>query len=1355
MGDFNARKRSLDVCEEEGSGNPKQDFDLSECDTQTDDSKQPDCPVSGGITPESVDSDSRLDTTELHPPQCKASDTRDLTSESPVVIENTEPAAPEDSIVSGQYDPGVLPGPVHNNQEAVLNTQEDAERSTVQQSNKPRSLSQEKAITEEQTEQLLTGESVTTITENSQAFRASPPSETKDLNNARLATVSEETSESNKASIAKLNQSTEEEESESRATPFASKSTSNEDVLPDEVESGDPDANRQSEESLTVSTATAGDLLEKLPTTRSPGVILRDKPGLGSPSSKRQSLPPNFFSELGSPVPPPRKNSPRKKSFKSSAAPPPPASAPSSPSIQQAPVPPGSESKDSRTGSIVSSSRSERSSSDSSNLICPALTHHQHLSSHSSTSPSTSERSTPATSPSSERNSRGTSPKRRAPRAPLQSPNRSYTSSPNSRVSLHSLSQSPPKSRAPAPPDVSRLCSNTSPNISIGSPASSGERDQLADRRSYSTPGSIQNAPVPPPRLKRRSHQVKPSDTRLCNSAIEDHILLVDRAELKRKHQSLPIESFDLDEEIKARHASGSAPSEANELSVDLTNTQNYQEPYEDMEARQRRLELENMRAHLFGYEEAQTGDFGETKHSPEAKSTAQFVDKGRGGMSGSPESLDSSQVIQDGSPPSQVLLSLGAGDQAHIFTNVPVRSSTDSAFSSSKHNSTPEKSKITLNFTDEVDDSNGYLYESRSPLQVDRGADPSKRLDQLIGVQADNHQPYKTVLNLSDSDIKTDDNIHMYGKVSPDQKSRIVLSLDSPKHTPESSRRNTVPEGSSSTVVYVQEDTSLRTHPQVGDDGYKTDIYVGSSSTYESKSNYEESENSMAQDLLDLSRSEAIQSEEDSDMSDNEANFHATFEPHVHTDEAETDKTVASRVDPDEEFSGVTLVSYTSPGETPETFSRASPPSEVKERVTSGVVLNLSPPSYPQPVPVESPGEQGTPGPVKLTRITRLESPPAETYDKRLKLEIKTPPVSLIESPPPLSTSTPLHPLSPPHPLLPPPPLSPAPPLSPPPPLSFASPLGPLSPLSPPGELDLRLALDGRDILDQSPSSDKVENRSSGAPRAVAYNNDNTSDNPATVVRTGTTVYHSAGPGIGSRARPSGNNKPVIPGPASSAGNSGSHADNVDDFTANPSPNRVTVNLAGQLDWHSGATTTSTTSTNSTSTTESSTGSQPDLVTISSSADPTMDPITGLRKTGSVTPVDKAIRFVATTEPTFRMTKKLDPDIGKELESERETLMDSMRVRRKKLDTWVPGVELEDTNPQYKTESEIRYEQRKNRGDRNEDIRWEKPPDVIPTQDVMATLAIYAQGKKPGKWEQREELGPGCGQPTVGMALC
>ena len=120
-----------------------------------------------------------------------------------------------------------------------------------------------------------------------------------------------------------------------------------------------------------------------------------------------------------------------------------------------------------------------------------------------------------------------------------------------------------------------------------------------------------------------------------------------------------------------------------------------------------------------------------------------------------------------------------------------------------------------------------------------------------------------------------------------------------------------------------------------------------------------------------------------------------------------------------------------------------------------------------------------------------------------------------------------------------------------------------------------------------------------------------------------------------------------------------------------------------------------------------------------------TMDPITGLKRTGVVSPTDKAMVFMHSTEPVIRVKKKED-GINPALEEERETILEEMKVRTKKAETWLPEDELPRQGE--KTESERAYEERRV----NLKEQGEKYTIVQPQQSALRYQA--AQPKKPGK---------------------
>ncbi len=143
-----------------------------------------------------------------------------------------------------------------------------------------------------------------------------------------------------------------------------------------------------------------------------------------------------------------------------------------------------------------------------------------------------------------------------------------------------------------------------------------------------------------------------------------------------------------------------------------------------------------------------------------------------------------------------------------------------------------------------------------------------------------------------------------------------------------------------------------------------------------------------------------------------------------------------------------------------------------------------------------------------------------------------------------------------------------------------------------------------------------------------------------------------------------------------------------------------------------------------------------PDLVT-------DMDPLTGLRITGVSSPVEKARRFVESTESTMKVRKKdgdsgdpLSPDqiqISKELEMERAEILQRTRVRAKKMDTWMSTDQNQPSSykeSQYgnisgteKSESERKYEERKKKMSEKKAVIVQQPPDVVPVQPKHPTL--------------------------------
>ena len=102
------------------------------------------------------------------------------------------------------------------------------------------------------------------------------------------------------------------------------------------------------------------------------------------------------------------------------------------------------------------------------------------------------------------------------------------------------------------------------------------------------------------------------------------------------------------------------------------------------------------------------------------------------------------------------------------------------------------------------------------------------------------------------------------------------------------------------------------------------------------------------------------------------------------------------------------------------------------------------------------------------------------------------------------------------------------------------------------------------------------------------------------------------------------------------------------------------------------------------------------------------MDPLTGLRKTTPLSPIDKARLFMEGTELTYKVTKKdsddsstpLSPEqvaLSLSLTHERHEIMDAVRMRTKRMDSWT-GDTIEVDSNKSKSSSERKYEERKKR---------------------------------------------------------
>lgn len=104
------------------------------------------------------------------------------------------------------------------------------------------------------------------------------------------------------------------------------------------------------------------------------------------------------------------------------------------------------------------------------------------------------------------------------------------------------------------------------------------------------------------------------------------------------------------------------------------------------------------------------------------------------------------------------------------------------------------------------------------------------------------------------------------------------------------------------------------------------------------------------------------------------------------------------------------------------------------------------------------------------------------------------------------------------------------------------------------------------------------------------------------------------------------------------------------------------------------------------------------------------MDPKTGLRKTGVSTPVEKALIFAESTETTIRFRKREksnedDNNEGDVINDSRREIMESNRMTKKSVSAWTPDQENEKEEEgniahMTKSESEVLYEERKMKRD-------------------------------------------------------
>ena len=110
-----------------------------------------------------------------------------------------------------------------------------------------------------------------------------------------------------------------------------------------------------------------------------------------------------------------------------------------------------------------------------------------------------------------------------------------------------------------------------------------------------------------------------------------------------------------------------------------------------------------------------------------------------------------------------------------------------------------------------------------------------------------------------------------------------------------------------------------------------------------------------------------------------------------------------------------------------------------------------------------------------------------------------------------------------------------------------------------------------------------------------------------------------------------------------------------------------------------------------------------------------TMDPITGLKRTGCASPADKAMLFVQSTEPQIRIKKKEDGSLNTDAERERLNILDEMRVKKKKSEHWLPDEEIPKTNVE-KTLSERAYEERRAHvKEKEKENQAQHPPKIDP----------------------------------------
>ncbi len=140
-----------------------------------------------------------------------------------------------------------------------------------------------------------------------------------------------------------------------------------------------------------------------------------------------------------------------------------------------------------------------------------------------------------------------------------------------------------------------------------------------------------------------------------------------------------------------------------------------------------------------------------------------------------------------------------------------------------------------------------------------------------------------------------------------------------------------------------------------------------------------------------------------------------------------------------------------------------------------------------------------------------------------------------------------------------------------------------------------------------------------------------------------------------------------------------------------------------------------------------------------------TMDPITGLKRTGAASATDKAMVFMHKTEPTIRVKKKED-GVNPAAEQERLNILDEMKVRTRRAETWLPADEL--PRAPEKTSSERAYDERRtNLKELAERYRVEVPYEEARFQQQQREREKDKKPPQPGQCV--------CACVRVGVCLC